>query len=157
VKKITIIGSGGSGKSTFARKLGELLHIEVIHLDALFWKPGWVGVSKQEQRLVQNDLVKREKWIIDGNYGSTIDIRLNGADTIIFLDIPRIICIYRIIKRRLQYRNKIRPDMAEGCEERISLEFLKWVWSYLKMNKPSILKKIRCSFQRQKGDYFTLT
>lgn len=149
MKKVAIIGSGGSGKSTLARKLGELLKIEVFHLDALFWKPGWIGTSKQEQRLVQNELVEKEKWIFDGNYGGTMDIRLNKADTIIFLDMPRTICVYRVIKRWIQYRNKTRPDMGEGCEERISVEFLKWVWEYPKSNKPIILKKL-ASFSTEK-------
>lgn len=84
MKKIAIIGSGGSGKSTLARDLGEILYIEVLHLDSLFWKPNWVGVPKVEQKKVQHELIKREEWIIDGNYGGTIDIRLNAADTIIF-------------------------------------------------------------------------
>lgn len=149
MKKIAIIGSGGSGKSTLARELGERLHIEVFHLDALFWKPGWVGVPKEEQRLVQNELVEKEKWIFDGNYGGTMDIRLNNAETIIFLDIPRIICAFRVIKRRFQFRNKTRPDMGEGCEERISFEFLKWVWQYPKIKKPLIMKKLE-SFSREK-------
>lgn len=149
MKKIAIIGSGGSGKSTLARKLGELLHIGVFHLDALFWKPGWVGVPEQQQRLVQSELVERETWIIDGNYGGTMDIRLDKADTIIFLDIPRIICAYRVIKRWIQYRETTRPDMGEGCEERISIEFLKWVWEYPKTKKPVILKKLN-SFSKEK-------
>ncbi|MBO0992692.1 DNA topology modulation protein [Bacillus sp. SD088] len=149
MKKIAIIGSGGSGKSTLARKLGELIKIEVFHLDALFWNPGWVGTSKQEQQLVQNELVEQESWIVDGNYSGTIDIRLNKADTIIFLDIPRTICAYRVIKRWIQYRNKTRPDMGEGCEERVSVEFLKWVWEYPKSKKPLILKKL-ASFSNKK-------
>lgn len=149
MKKIAIIGSGGSGKSTLARKLGELLHIEVFHLDALFWNPGWVGTSKQEQRVVQEELVEKETWIFDGNYGGTMDIRLNKADTIIFLDIPRTVCAYRVLKRWIQYRNKTRPDMGEGCEERISLEFLKWVWEYPKTKRPAILKKMD-SFSKEK-------
>ena len=99
MKKIILIGSGGSGKSTLASQLGEKLKIKVYHLDALFWKPNWVGVPKDEQRKVQNDLVKEEKWIIDGNYGGTMDIRINAADTIIFLDFPRIICVFRAFKR----------------------------------------------------------
>jgi len=102
MKKIAVIGSGSSGKSTLARKLGALLHIKAFHLDVLFWKPGWVGVTKEEQRLVQSELVKRKTWIIDGNYGGTMDIRLNNADTIIFLDMPRTICAYRVIKRWIQ-------------------------------------------------------
>lgn len=142
MKKIAIIGSGGSGKSTLATKLGAILKIEVFHLDALFWKPGWIGVSKQEQRVVQSELVEKDSWIFDGNYGGTIDIRLKKADAIIFLDIPRTICVYRVIKRWIQYRNRTRPDMGEGCEERISIGFLKWVWEYPQSQKPMILKKL---------------
>ena len=142
IKKVVIIGSGGSGKSTFAKKLSEKINIKVYHLDALFWKPNWVGVPKDEQAKVQNDLVKTESWIIDGNYGGTMDIRLNAADTIIFLDIPRTICVYRAFKRMIQYRNKTRPDMGEGCEERFSFEFFKWIWEYPKTKKPKILDKL---------------
>src|SRR5690625_4497401 len=99
MKKIAVISSGSS---TLARKFGALLHIKTFQLDVLFWKPGWVGVTKEEQRLVQSELVKRKTWIIDGNYGGTMDIRLNNADTIIFLDMPRTICAYRVIKRWIQ-------------------------------------------------------
>ncbi|NUU62619.1 DNA topology modulation protein [Paenibacillus agri] len=139
MNKIAIIGSGGSGKSTLAKQLGAQLMIDVYHLDSLFWKPNWVGVPKDEQRIVQNDLVKKQKWIIDGNYGCTMEIRLNAADTIIFLDIPRTICVFRVIKRIIKYRNKRRPDMGIGCEERFSIEFLKWIWEYPKTKKPGIL------------------
>ncbi|MBM7661805.1 adenylate kinase family enzyme [Bacillus mesophilus] len=142
MKKVVLIGSGGSGKSTLARQLGEKLKINVYHLDALFWKPNWVGVLKDEQRKVQNDLVNKEEWIIDGNYGGTMDIRLNAADTIILLDINRTICVYRAFKRMMQYRNKTRPDMGEGCEERIDLNFLKWIWDYPNSKRPDILKKL---------------
>ncbi|MCA1322327.1 DNA topology modulation protein [Bacillus tianshenii] len=142
MKKVVLIGSGGSGKSTLARHLGEKLKIKVYHLDALFWKPNWVGVPKDKQSDIQNDLVKKEKWIIDGNYGGTMEIRLNAADTIIFLDLHRTICVYRALKRMLQYRNKIRPDMGEGCEERFDLDFIKWIWDYPKTKRPEILKKL---------------
>ena len=125
MKRIVIIGSGGAGKSTFARQLSEKLNIEVYHLDAILWKPNWVGTPRDEQKRIQYKLVEKESWIIDGNYGGTLDIRLNTADTIILLDIHRVICLYRAIKRTFQYRNKTRPDMAEGCEERFDLEFLK--------------------------------
>ncbi|MFD1851280.1 DNA topology modulation protein [Oceanobacillus bengalensis] len=142
MKKVVLIGSGGAGKSTLARRLGEKLKVNVYHLDTLFWKPNWVGVPKEEQRKIQNDLVKKEQWIIDGNYGSTMDIRLNAADTIIFLDIQRRICLYRAFKRMLKYRNKTRPDMGAGCEERIDLGFLKWIWNYPKTKRPEILKRL---------------
>ncbi|RAN78273.1 DNA topology modulation protein [Bacillus sp. SRB_331] len=142
MKKIILIGSGGSGKSTLARQLGNKLKIQVYHLDALFWKPNWVGVPREEQRTVQNDLIKEEKWIIDGNYGGTMDIRINAADTIIFLDIHRTICVYRAFKRIVQYRNKTRPDMGAGCEERFDLQFFKWIWEYPKSKRPAILKRL---------------
>lgn len=140
MNKIILIGSGGSGKSTLAKQLGNKLNIKVHHLDALFWKPNWEGVSKEEQRTVQNELVKEEHWIIDGNYGGTMDIRLKAADTIIFLDIHRTICVYRAFKRVIQYRNKTRPDVGAGCEERFDLPFFKWIWNYPKTKRPTILK-----------------
>ncbi|EJQ95133.1 DNA topology modulation protein [Bacillus cereus] len=142
MKKIILIGSGGSGKSTLAKQLGNKLKIQVYHLDALFWKPNWVGVPREEQRTVQNDLIKEEKWIIDGNYGGTMGIRINAADTIIFLDIHRTICVYRAFKRIVQYRNKTRPDMGAGCEERFDLQFFKWIWEYPKTKRPAILKRL---------------
>ncbi|MFC4386224.1 DNA topology modulation protein [Gracilibacillus marinus] len=142
MRKIILIGSGGAGKSTLARQLGHKLKINVYHLDALYWKPNWVGISRDEQRSIQKDLVSKEEWIIDGNYGGTIDIRLHAADTIILLDLPRIICVYRALKRMIQYRNRTRPDMGEGCKERIDVHFLKWIWNYPKTKRPEILNKL---------------
>ncbi|KFN04000.1 DNA topology modulation protein [Bacillus clarus] len=143
MKKIMIIGSGGSGKSTFSRGLGKRLQIPVYHLDALNWKENWVLASREEQIALQKKLVKRDSWIIDGNYGGTMDVRLENADTIMFIDLPRIQCLYRVIKRRVQYHNKTRPDMGEGCEERLDFSFLKWVWMYPKKQRPAIFKKMQ--------------
>jgi adenylate kinase family enzyme len=84
MKRIAIIGSCGAGKSTLARQMGTILGLEVIHLDSFFWKPGWVETPRVEWRSTVENLVKRETWIIDGNYGSTFDIRLEAADTIVF-------------------------------------------------------------------------
>lgn len=142
MKKIILIGSGGSGKSTLAKQLGNKLNIKVHHLDALFWKANWEGVPREEQKKVQKNLIKEEEWIIDGNYGGTMDLRLNAADTIIFLDIHRTICVYRAFKRIVQYRNKTRPDMGAGCEERLDLQFFKWIWEYPNKKKPAILKRL---------------
>ena len=91
-------------------------------------------VPKEEQRTVQNELVKEDEWIIDGNYGGTMDIRMNAADTIIFLDIHRTICVYHAFKRVVQYRNKTRPDMGAGCEERFDLQFLNGYGNILMLN-----------------------
>lgn len=134
-----LIGSGGSGKSTLAREMGETLGIEVFHLDKLFWKRGWTETPRDEWVRVQSELVQKKQWIIDGNFGGTIDIRLQAADTVIFIDMPRIICMYRVLKRQIQYYNRTRPDMGEECNEKVDLAFLKWIWHYPKRNRPRVL------------------
>lgn len=143
MKRIMLIGSGGAGKSTLAKQLSEKLQINVIHLDTLLSKPNWVGVSREEQIKIQEELVKEDEWIIDGNYGGTMDIRLDAADTILYFDIPRTTCVDRVFKRMIKYRNRSRPDMLKGCVERIDFQFLKWVWNYPKDKRPAILKKIK--------------
>lgn len=142
MKKIILIGSGGAGKSTLSNELSKKLNIPVYHLDYFLWRPNWQGVPREEQIIIQNELISKDEWIIDGNYGGTLDIRLNAADTIIFLDIHRIICVYRVLKRMLKYRNKQRPDMAEGCEERLDFGFLKWIWNYPNTKRQETINKL---------------
>jgi adenylate kinase family enzyme len=79
---------------------------------------------------------------MDGNYGGTIDIRLTACDTIIFLDMPRTLCLRRVTKRFFKYRGKARPDMTQGCEESLTREFLLWVWNYPKDRRPRILTRL---------------
>lgn len=141
LEKIAIIGSSGSGKSMLARRIGELTDLPVYHQDVLHWKPKWEPVPKEEQILIQKDLVKKPQWIIDGNYGGTLDIRLEAADTIIFLDFNRTLCLYRVLKRAVQYRNKRRPDMREGNKEHVDLSFYRWVWRFPRDQRPKVLKK----------------
>jgi adenylate kinase family enzyme len=143
MKKVLVIGSGGAGKSTFARRLGAILKLEVIHLDALYWSAGWVEMPKDEWRKTVEDLIKKDSWIMDGNYGGTLDARLAACDTVIFLDIARLICLRRVIKRRVLYRNASRPDMAEGCPEKVNREFIKWIWDYPRKRRPAILEKLQ--------------
>jgi adenylate kinase family enzyme len=140
MKRILVIGSGGAGKSTFARRLGKILNIEVIHLDSLYWRPGWVETPKQEWKKIVEQILAPESWIMDGNYSGTLELRLEACDTVIFLDIAPMICLWRVIKRAVTYRNKRRPDMAEGCPERMNLEFILWVWNYQKRSRPKIVR-----------------
>ncbi|HXG67078.1 MAG TPA: DNA topology modulation protein [Blastocatellia bacterium] len=147
MRRVLVIGSGGAGKSTFAARLGRLLNIEVIHLDALFWNPGWVETPREEWASVVEELVKGDSWILDGNYGGTLDLRLAACDTVIFLDIPRRVCLWRVLKRTIRHRKGSRPDMGKGCPERLDWQFLKWVWSYPKERRPVILKKLEACSQ----------
>jgi len=141
-QKIMIIGSGGSGKSTLARQLGETLGLPVIHLDREFWNAGWVETPKEEWYEKQKTLFSGSEWIADGNYGGSMDIRLDRADTVIFLDFSRFLCIYRALKRWLTYRGKTRPDVAEGCPENMDAAFLKWIWQFPSRSRPNIMVNI---------------
>lgn len=143
MKKIAVIGCGGAGKSTFSCKLSEVLHIPVYHLDKLNWKPGWVPTPKEEFDATMKTLVSQKEWIIDGNYGRTLDLRLKSADTIVFLNMPRYQCVYRIVKRRWMYHGKPRPDVSEGCPEQLDLDFVRWVWGYDKNQKPRIIETLK--------------
>ena len=125
-----IIGCGGAGKSTLARKLGDRTGIPVVHLDRLFWKPGWVERTPEEfDPIVQGELEK-DTWIMDGNFNRTMPQRIARCDTVIYLDFSRVACLLGVVKRVLT--GKVRPDMGEGCPERVDFEFLKWVWNYNK-------------------------
>lgn len=140
--KIMLIGSSGSGKSTFSRELGEILNLPVYHLDAYFWRPGWVQTSHEEWVDFNRSLVTKEAWIIDGYYGRTLDIRLQAADVVIFFDLSPIITTYRVLKRRIQYHGKTRPDLNEGCPESIDWEFLKYGWNFRRDKRPGIMEKL---------------
>ena len=143
MRKILVIGSGGAGKTTFARRLGELRNIEVLHLDSLYWNPGWVETPKPEWLKTVEELVARDAWIMDGNYSGTLDLRLRACDTVIFLDLGRAICLWRVLKRWMRYRNRSRPDMAAGCHEQFNPEFILWVWNYRRRTRPKVIKMLR--------------
>src|SRR5260370_8633295 len=122
MKKIVISGSTGGGKTELARALGEILQIEVIPLDRYFWQPAWREKPKEIRRQIMQMLVKKERWIIEGAYLDTSDIRLNAADAIIFLDIPGLICFWRVLNRYFKHlinRKERRPDLPEGCRDKL--------------------------------------
>ncbi len=149
MKRIVIIGSGGAGKSTLAQQLGEILKIEVFHLDQLYWLAGWNKPPKDEWQKTVGEIIKKDSWIMDGNFGGTMKMRLEACDTAIFLDFPRAVCLYRVLKRRLTYHKTNRPDMAEGCNEKVDLEFLGWIWNFQKTTKPKIEERLQ-KFEAEK-------
>jgi adenylate kinase family enzyme len=143
MKRVVIVGCPGAGKSTFAKKLHERTGLPLVHLDFYHHqrqhnyytdKPAWISRVKT--------LMRPEQWIIDGNYMSTIPERFRAADTIIFLDLPRWLCVYRVAKRRFHYRNKRRDDMPSDWTEKANIAFLKYVWHFNRHDKPKLVSEI---------------
>jgi adenylate kinase family enzyme len=142
MRKVLVIGPGGAGKSTLANQLGSVLNIEVLHLDKFYWHPGWIETPKDEWLTKLEALLRRESWVMDGNYSGTLDVRFKSCDTVVFLDLPRTGCLWRVLKRSVIYRGKSRPDMADGCPERLTLEFILWIWNYSKRTRPKVVRMI---------------
>ena len=147
MKRIAVIGCCGAGKSQLSLELGRRLGLPVIHLDQLAWQAGWVEVDRDELvRRQQAAFTNDGTWIADGNYGSTMALRLAMADTIVFLDFATPICLYRVLKRRVQYVGRTRPDMAPGCPERFLdgefPKFLRYVATFRRKHRPRILDKL---------------
>ncbi|MDY0406778.1 topology modulation protein [Virgibacillus sp. 179-BFC.A HS] len=129
MNKIMVIGvSAGAGKSTLARELGQALNIEVHHLDTVFWKPGWVQATLDEFASAQRKIVEtNNRWVIEGNYSNTYEIRAEHADTIIYLELPLYVCLYRVLKRWLKNRGKERLDLGKGCPDKMDWDFISFI------------------------------
>lgn len=152
MRRVAIIGCGGAGKSTLARKMGKKLELPVYHLDRLYWRADWQQTTPDEWKVLHDSLCTKPEWILDGNYSSMMDVRLKACDTAIFLDFPRLICLYGVLKRFIRYRGRSRPDMALGCPERLTKEFLHYIWMYPKARRPGVLKKLE-SLKAEKSVY----
>lgn len=143
MRKVLVIGSSGAGKSVFAARLAERTGLPLIHLDALYWKPGWIATPKDEWTRIVDDLLARDAWVMDGNYAGTLDRRLAACDTAVFLDVPRTVCLRRAVKRRIVHHGQSRPDMAPGNDERLTWEFVRWIWSYPRERRPGVLARLQ--------------
>lgn len=141
MRRIVILGNAGSGKSTLARALGVRLGLPVSHLDVLFWRPGWAEPDDEGFRERVAEAVSGDAWISEGNYSSkTFDLRIPRADTVIWMDTPRLTCVRRVIWRTLFEGH--RADLAEGCSENILRgdfpEFIRFTWQFDHLARPRI-------------------
>lgn len=136
--RIAIIGCSGGGKSSLARKLGARLNLPLVHLDVLFWRPGWVESDYPSFRERLAAALSGGRWITDGNFSKAGDLHFGGAQFIVWVDQPRGLCLRRALQRAFKERGRTRADMAEGCEEKIDLEFLRYIWNWNRDTRPRI-------------------
>ena len=139
IQRVLVIGISGAGKSTFARRLAAITGLPVIHLDTEFWKPGWKVTERAEWRAKVASLIEREAWIMDGNYGASLDLRLPRADTVVWFDYPRLVCLTRAVWRVATTCGRVRADLAPGCPEKFDLEFLRFIWDFHAKSRPQIV------------------
>ena len=140
MRRIVILGNAGSGKSTLARELGQRLGLPVVHLDRLFWEPGWTMAESEIFRTRVREATSGSAWVCEGNYHrQTFDLRLPRADLIIWLDTSRVRCVARVAMRGAL--NRPRSDLPDGCVEKLDadfLAFLKYVWTFDREKRPAI-------------------
>lgn len=134
--RIAIIGCGGSGKTTLAHRLAAALDAPVTHLDVVYYDGEWNALPQEKFAALQEDLVAADRWVIDGNYASTLPIRLKRAGTVIFLDLPPLTCLWGIAQRRLRHRG-VQDDQS-GVYDRITWGFIKYVWGYRRAMAPRV-------------------
>ncbi len=125
-----VIGGSGSGKSTLAQRIGAITGLPVVHIDKMYWKAGWVLREANETKRLVIEAAQEETWVLDGNNSSTFQQRADRADAIVFLDLPTWLRFSRVVWRAVAYYGRSRPDMTEGCPERLDYDFMKWVLGY---------------------------
>ena len=143
MQRVVVLGSAGAGKTAFANDLARRTGLPVVHLDVLFWAPGWTRAPREDALRSLCAAVAGERWILDGNFlgddGGRQDGRFGRADTVVFLDLPRSTCLWRVLSRLVRDRGRSRPDLPEGCSEGFDLPLLRWIWSYPRVDRPRVL------------------
>lgn len=143
MKRVAVIGSPGAGKTTFSRELAKCTGLPLVHLDSEYHLLNKDYENNRDAWIASvAELIRQPSWIIDGNYKSTFELRFGKADTIIFLDYPTHISIWRAFRRRFEYRNKVRPDMPDTWKEKIEPSFLWFMATYRRTQTGDVHKML---------------
>ena len=129
MKRVMIMGQPGSGKSTLARQIGARTGLPVVHVDRIHWMPGWQERPKAEKIALALAEEARDAWVFEGGLSATWSNRTDRADTLIFLDFPLWLRVWRVFRRTVRWYGRTRPDMQDACPERFSAEFWRWIWN----------------------------
>ncbi|MFB2551627.1 AAA family ATPase [Ensifer soli] len=142
-ERMLVIGNAGTGKSTLAQALARSLDLRYLSMDRdFFWRPGWRLRPRPEIGRLIADAAAEPRWIMDGNSPGSLPVRLARADLIIFRCPPRRVALSGVLRRWWRYRGRSRPEMADGCTEKIDLEFLRYIWNFDAVEVPEILAMI---------------
>jgi adenylate kinase family enzyme len=140
MRRVAVIGPGGSGKTELANALSRRTGIPVVYLDLIFWRDDWTPAPGDEARRDLDAAIAQERWIVDGNFLDAGEARFERADTVVFLDIPRRTCLRRVLTRLARDRWRRRPDLPEGANEGFDLSLLRWIWRYPYEDRPRVLE-----------------
>lgn len=143
-RRVLVLGCSGSGKSTLSARLSVQLGLPHVSMDkAFFWLPGWVVRPKDESDRMVAEAVLAERWIMDGNNPRTLPVRLPRTDLVIWLRPPRLVSLFGVLRRVAGSHGKVRPDMAEGCPEKLpDRAFLRYIWRFETDDAPEIAQEI---------------
>lgn len=140
--RIFITGNAGSGKTTLAKFISNILNVPHYSLDNIVWQPNWQVTPLDKRKKLISDLLTKEEWVIEG---VSKDVLVN-ANTIIFLDLSRFTCYIRLIKRNYKFLFKSRPELPNNCPEiKIIFRLVKIVWRFKSMVRPTIIKHMDCN------------
>jgi adenylate kinase family enzyme len=139
MRRIAVVGCGGSGKSHLARGLAAALGLPVTHLDALYYDAAWRPLPMDDFAAAQRHLVAAPAWVIDGNYATTLPIRLAACDTVVFLDVPTVTALRGVLSRQLRYGG---GHHGNGVHNRVSAQVLRYVLTYRRRMRPRVLAAV---------------
>jgi adenylate kinase family enzyme len=141
VKRIAVIGAGGAGKTRLARALGQVLDLPVVHLDAHYYGPRWQPLQPDRWAERQRRLAVADGWVMDGNYAGTLALRLERADTVVFLDLPPLVCAWQVVRRWALGRLAPAPDLPAGLRPKLDRRFLAYVLTF-RRRRPALLAEL---------------